>query len=65
MLFDSIGYQPGDPVEPGTFSAPAQACCEAVKRGKTPVLVTDQARDRLGGIDTSSVVGLRATGGQL
>jgi site-specific recombinase XerC len=30
-----------------------------VKRGKTPVLVTDQARELLEGIDTSSVVGLR------
>jgi integrase len=30
-----------------------------VKRGKTPVLVTDQARELLESIDTSSVVGLR------
>jgi site-specific recombinase XerD len=30
-----------------------------VKRGKTPVLVTEQARELLEGIDTSSVVGLR------
>ena len=30
-----------------------------VKRGKTPVLVTDQARELLDSIDTSSVVGLR------
>jgi site-specific recombinase XerD len=30
-----------------------------VKRGKTPVLVTDQARELLEGMDTSSVVGLR------
>jgi site-specific recombinase XerC len=30
-----------------------------VKRGKTPVLVTDQARELLESIDTSSIVGLR------
>ena len=30
-----------------------------VKRGKTPVLVTEQARELLEGIGTSSVVGLR------
>jgi integrase/recombinase XerD len=30
-----------------------------VKRGKTPVLVTDQARELLEGMDTSSVIGLR------
>jgi integrase/recombinase XerD len=30
-----------------------------VKRGKTPVLVTDQARELLDSIDVSSVVGLR------
>jgi site-specific recombinase XerC len=30
-----------------------------VKRGKTPVLVTDQARDLLEAMDTSSVIGLR------
>ena len=30
-----------------------------VKRGKTPVLVTDQAHELLDGIDTSNVVGLR------
>jgi site-specific recombinase XerC len=31
----------------------------AVKRGKTPVLVTEQARNLLESINTSSVVGLR------
>jgi site-specific recombinase XerD len=41
---------------------PAHAVCgpkHVVKRGKTPVLTTDQARELLESIDTSTLVGLR------
>jgi site-specific recombinase XerD len=56
MLFDYLVTGGGLPMNPaGSVRGPKQV----VKRGKTPVLTADQARQLLESIDTSSIVGLR------